>query len=175
LNQTSDKSTVQRSIGNIQLDYKFHFLPELRANVNAGYDVSKSDGTRFVPATAALTIAQLEKTVYTQNKTNKLFDFYLNYAKELKEINSRIDVMAGYEYQDFLTESTNIRTNAEGSTTYTNSPYKTQNTLVSFFGRMNYTFDDAYLLTFTVRRDGSSRFNPDNRWGTFPSRHLLGN
>jgi iron complex outermembrane receptor protein len=170
LNQTSDKSTVQRSIGNIQLDYKFHFLPELRANVNAGYDVSKSDGTRFVPATAAANYSTAgEKTVYTQNKTNKLFDFYLNYAKELKEINSRIDVMAGYEYQDFLTESTNIRTNAEGSTTYTNSPYKTQNTLVSFFGRMNYTFDDAYLLTFTVRRDGSSRFNPDNRWGTFPS------
>ncbi|MDI9871023.1 SusC/RagA family TonB-linked outer membrane protein [Flectobacillus roseus] len=170
LNQTSDKSTVQRSIGNIQLDYKFHFLPELRANVNAGYDVSKSDGTRFVPATAAANFSTAgEKTVYTQNKTNKLFDFYLNYAKELKEIKSRIDVMAGYEYQDFMTESTNIRTNAEGSTTYTNSPYQTQNTLVSFFGRMNYTFDDAYLLTFTVRRDGSSRFNPDNRWGTFPS------
>jgi iron complex outermembrane receptor protein len=125
LNQTSDKSTVQRSIGNIQLDYKFHFLPELRANVNAGYDVSKSDGTRFVPATAAANFSTAgEKTVYTQNKTNKLFDFYLNYAKELKEIKSRIDVMAGYEYQDFLTESTNIRTNAEGSTTYTNSPYK---------------------------------------------------
>jgi TonB-linked SusC/RagA family outer membrane protein len=170
LNLTSDKGNVKRSIGNIQLDYKFHFLPELRANVNVGYDISKSDGTRFVPAFAAQSFVNAgSKTVYTQNKTNKLFDFYLNYVKELKAINSRIDVMGGYEYQDFLRESTNVNTNAEGTVKYTDSPYKTQNTLVSFFSRLNYTFDEAYLLTVTVRRDGSSRFSKDNRWGTFPS------
>ncbi|WP_052354071.1 SusC/RagA family TonB-linked outer membrane protein [Flectobacillus major] len=173
LNLTSDKSTVQRSIGNIQLDYKFHFLPELRANMNVGYDISKSDGTKLVPAFAAVNYSTAgEKTVYTQNKTNKLFDFYLNYAKDLTALKSRVDVMAGYEYQDFLTESTNLRTNAEGSTVLTDSPYKTQNTLVSFFGRLNYTFDQKYLLTVTVRQDGSSRFSKDNRWGTFPSAAL---
>ncbi len=173
LYQTNDKSTVQRSIGNIQLDYKFHFLPELRANLNVGYDISKSDGTKLIPASAASNFSTGgEKTVYSQNKTNKLFDFYLNYAKDLKAIKSRFDVMAGYEYQDFLTESTNLRTNAEGSQVLTDSPYKTQNTLVSFFGRMNYTFDEKYLLTVTVRQDGSSRFSKDNRWGTFPSAAL---
>ena len=173
LNLTSDKSTVQRSIGNIQLDYKFHFLPELRANMNVGYDISKSDGTKLVPAFAAVNYSTAgEKTVYTQNKTNKLFDFYLNYAKDLTALKSRVDVMGGYEYQDFLTESTNLRTNAEGSTVLTDSPYKTQNTLVSFFGRLNYTFDQKYLLTVTVRQDGSSRFSKDNRWGTFPSAAL---
>ena len=170
LNLTSDKGNVKRSIGNIQLDYKFHFLPELRANMNVGYDISKSDGTRFVPAFAAQSYVNAgSKTIYTQNKTNKLFDFYLNYVKELKAIKSRIDVMGGYEYQDFLRESTNVNTNAEGTVKYTDSPYKTQNTLVSFFSRLNYTFDEAYLLTVTVRRDGSSRFSKDNRWGTFPS------
>jgi TonB-linked SusC/RagA family outer membrane protein len=170
LNLTNDKGNVKRSIGNIQLDYKFHFLPELRANVNVGYDISKSDGTRFVPAFAAQSFVNAgSKTVYTQNKTNKLFDFYLNYVKDLKAIKSRIDVMGGYEYQDFLRESTNVNTNAEGTVKYTDSPYKSQNTLVSFFSRLNYTFDEAYLLTVTVRRDGSSRFSKDNRWGTFPS------
>ena len=170
LNLTNDKGNVKRSIGNIQLDYKFHFLPELRANMNVGYDISKSDGTRFVPAYAAQSYVNGgSKTVYTQSKTNKLFDFYLNYVKDLKAIKSRIDVMGGYEYQDFLRESTNVNTNAEGTVKYTDSPYKTQNTLVSFFSRLNYTFDEAYLLTVTVRRDGSSRFSKDNRWGTFPS------
>ncbi len=170
LNLTNDKGNVKRSIGNIQLDYKFHFLPELRANVNVGYDISKSDGTRFVPAFAAQSFVNAgSKTVYTQSKTNKLFDFYLNYVKDLKAIKSRIDVMGGYEYQDFLRESTDVNTNAEGTVKYTDSPYKSQNTLVSFFSRLNYTFDEAYLLTVTVRRDGSSRFSKDNRWGTFPS------
>ncbi|MFY7890525.1 MAG: SusC/RagA family TonB-linked outer membrane protein, partial [Spirosomataceae bacterium] len=170
LNLTNDKGNVKRSIGNIQLDYKFHFLPELRANVNVGYDISKSDGTRFVPAFAAQSFVNAgSKTVYTQSKTNKLFDFYLNYVKDLKAIKSRIDVMGGYEYQDFLRESTDVNTNAEGTVKYTDNPYKSQNTLVSFFSRLNYTFDEAYLLTVTVRRDGSSRFSKDNRWGTFPS------
>ncbi len=170
LELTNDKSSVQRGIGNIQIDYKFHFLPELRANLNVGYDYSKSNGLRTVPALAAANFSNGgESKVYTQSKNNKLFDFYLNYVKDLKAIDSKIDIMAGYGYQDFLNESTNIVKDASESKTFSDSPYKTQNTLVSFFGRVNYSLQDRYLLTFTVRQDGSSRFAKENRWGTFPS------
>ncbi len=170
----NDKGEVKRSLGNIQFDYKFHFLPELRANLNLGYDVSKSEGRTLVPAYAgnAFNRGGIDKD-YSQTKNNKLLDFYLNYAKELKGISSRIDVTGGYSYQDFIrTEPAYPDLNEKGDTINAAAPvpFKTQNTLVSFFGRLNYTLLDKYLLTINVRRDGSSRFR--EHWGTFPSAAL---
>lgn len=96
----------------------------------------------------------------------------MNYAKEISTIKSFIDVTAGYTYQDWLTHSNNyIDYTADGEEfTVPDFPYdEPRNTLISFFGRLNYTLMDKYLLTVTLRRDGSSRFYEDNRWGTFPS------
>lgn len=154
---------------NAVFDYKFHGLPDLRANLNVGLDLSNSNGTRYIPATAAASYSRggVDGT-YTQKRNNKTFEFYLNYVKELKAIDSRIDVMGGYSYQDFLKENTDLDKNIKGDV-FNNTFYKTQNTLVSFYGRANYALKGRYLLTFTLRRDGSSRFSPDNRWGTFPS------
>lgn len=101
-----------------------------------------------------------------------MLEFYLNYAKEISTIKSFIDVTAGYTYQDWLTHSNNyIDYTADGEEfTVPDFPYdEPRNTLISFFGRLNYTLMDKYLLTVTLRRDGSSRFYEDNRWGTFPS------
>lgn len=169
----NDKGEVKRSLGNIAFDYKFHFLPELRANLNLGYDVSKTEGRTLVPAYAGNLFNRggMNKP-YSQTRNNKLLDFYLNYAKDLKGISSRIDVTGGYSYQDFIrTEPTYPDLNAKGDTiNAAGVPFKTQNTLVSFFGRLNYTLLDRYLLTVTVRRDGSSRFR--QHWGTFPSAAL---
>ncbi|MDI3319538.1 SusC/RagA family TonB-linked outer membrane protein [Pinibacter soli] len=171
----NDKATVYRSIGNLQLDYKFHFLPDLRANLNLGYDISNSDGlVRDAPNWAAVYTAGGKYHEYEQHTRNKLLDFYLNYTKDLKKIKSRIDVMAGYSYQDFLRGAPGFWTtsitknNAGNPPTYT-KPDSTQHTLVSFYGRLNYTYNNKYLLTATIRRDGSSRFSPDTRWGNFPS------
>ena len=162
-----DNASVMRSIGNVVFDYKFHFLPELRANLNLGYDISKSDGTVISPANVGLLYARggQDKT-YTQNKNNKTLEFYLNYVKELGK--SRLDLMAGYAYQDFIREETELDKNIKGDV-FTDKTYKTQNTLVSFYGRANYSVLDKYLLTFTLRDDGSSRFAKANRWGLFPS------
>jgi len=168
----NSKSTVKRSIGNIQLDYKFHFLPELRANLNAGYDASEGNGNILVPDYAALTYNQGGlRSHYSQYQRNEVFDFYFNYAKDIKSISSRIDATAGYEYQDFYLSTPAFPSlNANGDTLPgIGQPVKTQHTLVSFYGRIIYNFKDRYLLTATIRRDGSSRFNPDNRWGNFPS------
>jgi TonB-dependent starch-binding outer membrane protein SusC len=171
LEQRENIGNVDRSIGSLQLDYKLHFFPDLRANLNVGYDVSKSDGTnvRF-PTLASAYLVEGSSSEYSQKRTSKLFDFYFNYTKDVSSIDSRFDVTAGYSYQDFMRESPSYPTkNGNGSVIAAGNPFKTQNTLLSYFGRLNYTYNDKYLLTATVRRDGSSRFSPDNRWGTFPS------
>lgn len=172
LEQTKNQSDVKRSIGNIQLDYKFHFLPELRANLNLGYDISDSEGGIYQPVTLASVAARNgSRSRYAQSKTNNLLDFYLNYVKDIEAIDSRIDLTGGYSYQKFNTEIPPFATlNLEGDTlTQAPLPIEFTNVLVSFFGRINYTFKDRYLLTATVRRDGSSRFSEDSRWGTFPA------
>lgn len=170
LKQRQDLSDAIRSIGNIQFDYKFHFLPELRANLNLGYDYSKGEGTVTNPKTAATAYyVKGSRSRYEQEKNNKLLEFYLNYAKDLDGIDSRIDVTGGYSYQDWTTESPSFPVYRGTDTTPAGVPFKTQNTLVSFFGRANYNYDDRFLVTATVRRDGSSRFSPDTRWGLFPS------
>ncbi|MDR3226313.1 MAG: TonB-dependent receptor [Prevotellaceae bacterium] len=169
----NDQSDVVRTIGNIQFDYKMHFLPELRANLNLGYDYSQGKGTVVTEPWSPANYPDGRSSIYKQQKRNKLFEFYLNYNKEINEQN-RIDVMAGYTYQDWKTTNNNYQeTFYNGQPTTADAPSFPksidQNTLVSFFGRLNYSLMDKYLLTATVRRDGSSRFSKSNRWGTFPS------
>ena len=181
LNQHIDKSNPQRSIGNIQLDYAFHFLPELHANLNAGYDVSRGSGTLFVPDSAAESYTRAgQSTEYKRTKQNTVFEFYLNYVKELPSIRSRVDATAGYSYNNYLTTIYNYADyNAKGVKLPNSDPAfpynKPEHTLLSYFGRVNYSFMDRYLLTATLRRDGSSRFSPNNRWGLFPSVALAWN
>lgn len=177
LYQRFDESTPSRFIGNAQFDYKFHFLPDLHANLNLGTDYADGRGHVFVPDSAASNYVaggdKGLKSKYKQIRNNKLLEFYLNYVKDLSSIKSRIDVMAGYSYYDYLTTNYNYPTYfADGSLNgaVPNFPFdKPENTLISYFGRLNYTFQDRYLLTATIRRDGSSRFAPKYRWGYFPS------
>jgi iron complex outermembrane receptor protein len=173
LNLRDDNSNVNRFIGNIQLDYKFHFLPELKANLNVGGDFSKGTGTVFVPDYAASNIATKGRwNQYEQKRSNKLMEFYLNYAKDLKALRSRIDVSTGYSYQDWETKSPSFpvfRADRVTEEAKAGIDFQTQNTLISFWGRFNYTLMDRYILTGTLRRDGSSRFSQDNRWGNFPA------
>ncbi|MBP1651051.1 MAG: TonB-dependent receptor plug, partial [Bacteroidetes bacterium] len=159
----NDASTVKRSIGNLQFDYKFHFLPDLHANMNLGYDYSKGTGNTNIPAYAALSYYNGSGGSYhhyEQEKQDKLFDFYLNYSKALKAIKSAVNATAGYSYQDFITTTPAFATlDGSGDTTTAAGNYsKSQHTLVSFFGRLNYTFNEKYMLTATLRRDGTSRF-----------------
>lgn len=184
LEQKHDESTVYRSIGNMQADYKFHFLPELRANLNMGYDVSKSKGDIIIDDNAPMTWTSGnfktgfgENNHYSQLKRNTLLDFYFNYANTFGIHN--VDVMAGYSWQHFYNSTDNTypysaaMAEAKGKEVYKlGDDYKSESYLVSFFGRLNYTLLNKYLLTVTVRNDGSSRFNPDNRWGLFPSAAL---
>ena len=167
-----DQGTVSRSIGNMQLDYKFHFLPELRANLNVGYDVSEGKGDNVIAKWSPSRYTQGgERSKYQQNKENKLLEFYLNYTKNFSK--SRLEVMGGYTYQDWKRTDHNFNTTNYDGDYIVSEPtypkYVVQNTLISFYGRLNFSVMDKYLLTATIRRDGSSRFSKENRWGTFPS------
>lgn len=184
LTDKSDKTKVYRSIGNAQFDYKFHFLPDLRANLNLGYDVSKGTGDVITVDNSPMswTWGNFKKgfgenSSFWQLKRNTLLEFYMNYTKTFGA--HFIDAMAGYSWQHFYrSEWTKYPYSEAKAKEYGTEFYKgeddiiTENYLVSFFGRVNYTLLDRYLLTFTLRNDGSSRFNKDNRWGVFPSAAL---
>ncbi|XZF13434.1 SusC/RagA family TonB-linked outer membrane protein [Chitinophagaceae bacterium MMS25-I14] len=173
----NDVSNVDRFIGNAQLDYHTKAVPELRAVLNLGLDATKSSGNVDVDPQYALnyTTHGSHKS-YEQNQRNKLLDFYLNYNKEVKSIKSRFDLTGGYSYQDFYKKAPANYTNGYTDSTYTTKDTiasslrdETRYTLLSYYGRLNYTLANRYLLTASVRRDGSSRFAPNNRWGTFPA------
>jgi TonB-dependent starch-binding outer membrane protein SusC len=177
LEQKKDLSDVVRHIGNIQLDYKFHFLPALRANVNIGFDKSDATGKKdntTIPAFSFLNGGYHGE--YDQAKLNKTFESYLAFAKDIR--GNSLNLLAGYAYQDFTRSAhgfnqdlfaVNNIVDPAKVVTIRNALDSTQNTLVSFFGRANYNIKDKYLVTATLRRDGSSRFAPENRWGMFPS------
>lgn len=175
LNQREDRSSPNRSIGNLQLDYKFHFLPELHANLNLGYDVASGKGTVYVNPFAAETINRSGiNNQYKQSRQNTLMDFYLNYVKEFESIKSRIDATVGYSFNDYQSTTYNFADfDANGNQIAGTDPdfplNRPQNRLISYFGRLNYNYDNRYLLTATLRRDGSSRFGPDYKYGIFPS------
>lgn len=174
LEQRQDESDVNRFVGNAQLDYKFHFLPELRANLNLGYDYSKSDGTIFVPKDAAFEFDPKYgggvDNMYEQEKKNELLDFYVNYVKDIDEISSNINLMLGYSWQHFWRKNYSINSNVANTPELTDTiDDPTEYYLLSYFGRFNYTLNDKYLLTFTLRNDNTSRFSKDTRQGWFPS------
>ena len=182
LNQRDDRSKVQRALGNVLIDYKVHFLPDLHAVLNVGADISEGKGTTVVPDSAASAYMRSPdkkhggvNNQYRQTRQNTYLNFYFNYSKDIKSINSRIEALAGYEYQDYQTTNYNFSDYTTDGTVISTPTYpynKPENAIVSFLGRVNYTYMNRYILTGSIRRDGSSRFNPNNRVATFPSAAL---
>lgn len=169
-------SYVNRMVGNIKFDYKIHGFEDLKAVMNLGLDYSESSGSEKVPTFARLNYDVSNEAEggfnkhYNQIRRNQLFDFYLNYNKEVASIKSTFDVTAGYSYQSFDYDNYEISQNFYQTDTIGDPIInKYPRVLIGFFGRLDYAFDGKYLLTATVRRDGTSRFSKDDRWGWFPS------
>lgn len=170
------KSKVSRFIGSMDVDYKVHFLPELKLHATVGADYAKGDGTVYVPAYAAQSYNKDESLGGSdykygpQKNENRLLTLYANYAKYFEDIKSNVDLTAGYDYQYWKSTTPLYYTKSVAGTnlsTVKASDYR--HVMLSYYGRINYSFDGKYLLTATVRRDASSRFSKDTRWGTFPS------
>ncbi|MCU4155648.1 TonB-dependent receptor [Carboxylicivirga sp. A043] len=174
-----DTSDGYQLLGNAQFDYQLHFLPSVNLNLNLGMDYSNTSGENLTPHTAP---AEANSGGYKNNwdneRRNSLLDFYAQYKTKMNFLESDLNVMGGYSWQHFWWENTNlaVRTSpdlvdVDGNPEIIedNAPYAEEYYLVSFFGRINWNMYSKYLLTFTLRQDGSSRFNTDNRWGIFPS------
>lgn len=165
---------VTRSIGNAQFDYKIHGLEDLSVNLNLGYDILRSKYNRTVPELAGMMYTGNQKDgtglVYnsTQDKSNLLLDAYANYHHNWGGKHD-FSAMAGYGWQHFWRKYDATNHDPEGNELSAKRHYKTEYYLVSWYGRLNYSFADRYLLTATLRADASSRFAKDNRWGYFPS------
>lgn len=178
LNEKDDRSTAYRSIGNAQIEYKVHHFEDLRAVLNLGYDVTSSKGHTNYPEGSNLMWYQGStgfvrgmgsRNDYNQFKKNNVLDFYLNYNKDAKNIYSKIDVTLGYSWQHFYQSGNAISRGLNKDTMYAETPYATENYLVSFFGRINWNLMNKYLFTVTAREDGSSRFAKGNQFGFFPA------
>ena len=170
------KSKVSRFIGSMDVDYKVHFLPELKLHATVGADYAKGDGTIYVPAYAAQSYNKDESLGGSdykygpQKNENRLLTLYANYAKYFEDIKSNVDLTAGYDYQYWKSTTPLYYTkSAAGTNLSTVKASDYRHVMLSYYGRVNYSFDGKYLLTATVRRDASSRFSKDTRWGTFPS------
>ncbi len=176
LNLRDDNSMVRRYILNASADYRIPFLPELRANLNLGYDYSNGEGSVMIPGnnTVAFSFDPVNgggvNNRYEQTRTNSVLEFYLNYRKALSA-DHVVDALAGYSWQRFYNENSFRNTNAAGTPSETIERNNIANELylLSLFSRVNYTFKERYLLTFTLRGDATSRFAPENRWGLFPA------
>ncbi|CAL65026.1 SusC/RagA family TonB-linked outer membrane protein [Christiangramia forsetii] len=170
--QNESRSDVKRFFGNIKFDYNFHFFPDLSAVINLGYDEQRADG--FVSISSLNPVTQPDGSIvgsestYENYQMNKLFDGYLAYEKELGDFG--IDATAGYSYQRFESNqyvSGELLNDQPDSAPILN--IDTDLVLIGFFGRTNFDFQNKYLLTLSYRRDGTSRFSPENRWGNFPA------
>ena len=199
LNDKYDVSNAKRFVGNAQFDYKIHGLEDLRFNLNLGVDVSKSNGTVDVAPGAEQSIHATDQagsgyhSNYSQLRRDQTLEFYGAYAKTLGK--HSFDVMLGYSWQWYYTQSYNetyrvadmnkwnydsgepyVALDSTAANYYISEPKtsKSEYFLVSFFGRANYSYDNRYSVTATLRADGTSRF-ANNKWGIFPSVALAWN
>ena len=179
----NDISNVKSFIGSLQFEYKLHFFPDLKLFLNLNTDYAKSDGNNYRQPNAAFGDGYADNpkesgrvSEYGQTNKNNSMDFYGLYAKTIND--HRFDFMAGYSYESMewnnYGETWYLSRDAGDfgqKTTLTAEPFPLGEKIVtmSFFGRLNYIFNDRYLFTATLRDDASSRFSKENRWSLFPS------
>lgn len=163
-----DQNQTKRSITNLNAEYRFPFLEGLKAVVNAGFDYSEARGGTSTPVFAAANTSQLKQfnDYYNVNR-NLLLDTYLNYKNDLDFLDTNLDVTAGHSYQEFYIYSRSRGTTASEIVNFPESINR--NSLESYFARASFDFSDRYLISASIRADGSSRVAPQNRWGYFPA------
>ena len=165
---------LSRTIGNATVNYKVHGFEDLQLNANLGFDILKSIYTKDVPDKAGPMYTSNMKDGTgldydgTQNKRNTLLDLYANY-RHVFDKKHDFSAMAGYGWQHFWKKDNDTTLSPTGKELFSPSHYESEYYLLSLYGRVNYTYDEKYMLTATLRSDASSRFAKDNRWGYFPS------
>ncbi len=168
LEQFDNRARNKRNITNLNIDYRFHFLPELRFNLNAGIDYSELRGKQYIDLKSAVVTSTTEtRNFYSGLNRNKLLDFYFNYKNEIESVDISYDITAGHSFQEFFVLSDREVT-VNGNQIIIPRTVN-RNALESYFARVSFDIADKYLISASYRRDGSSRFSEDNRWGSFPA------
>jgi TonB-dependent starch-binding outer membrane protein SusC len=186
LNQVRDNGTTYRGVGNLETTYQLPFVDGLSATGRFGFDVTEAERTEFRPTTLHREVESgINRGFFWQrnpSQTNTVLDVFGNFTRDYGLFgSSSVDATAGYsyeasdaEYPEFQADS--LASDLLGAEGIPRGSGKVrpllsveESKLASFFGRVNLSVQDRYLLTLSVRRDGSSRFGETNRWGTFPS------
>ncbi|WP_010227845.1 SusC/RagA family TonB-linked outer membrane protein [Gillisia marina] len=166
--QRDNNAKNKRNISNLNVDYRFSFLPELRFNLNAGFDYAELSGYETRPITSAANNQSVRfENFYEGINRNTLLDFYFNYKNDLDAIDTKLDLTAGHSYQEFFINSKSRTT--QNNSLVANPVSINRNSLESYFARASFDISNRYLISASYRRDGSSRFSEDNRWSSFPS------
>jgi len=170
LSMIDDTAEVRRIISNAKFDYKLHFFPDITATINVGYDKANSHGRTIVSPDIPTSDTTFpgSRSTFTQEATNKLFDAYLTYTKTFNDKNN-VTAVVGHSYQSFEFNNFNFDSEKKRAGNTFEFIDKSKSVLLSYFGRLNYNYDGKYLLTATLRADASSKLNPKDRWGYFPS------
>ena len=174
LNLQDMNNKLYRSIGNVSVNYKVHGFEDLQFNMNMGYDVLESKYSKDVPQFAGMMYTENKKDGTgldfnsKQYKTNTLLDIYANYQHTFAEKHD-FSAMAGYGWQHFWKKYNETTLSPEGTELFSPKHAKSEYYLLSLYGRLNYTYDNKYMVTATLRSDASSRFAKGNRYGYFPS------
>ncbi len=167
---TNDYSYVKRFMGNAKFDYKLHFFPAITATFNVGLDKAQSKGHSISSPDMPTSDASWQgiHNKYSSDNTNKLLDTYLTYKKQSGKHDFK--AMLGYSYQalEFSSNFYDDYKKQHGAPDF-NQIDKSRQVMLSYFSRLNYKFNNKYLLTATLRADASSLLNPKDRWGLFPS------
>lgn len=174
-----NETITNRFLGNVSAEYTI--LDGLKAKVLIGADVVGNKQNRYLPSTTAEGQALSgDAIVGSSFTTNWLNENTLSYDKDINEKN-RVNAVVGFTAQTsqtklaiaeaagFATDAFEYNNLATGITNIAPRSDASSWSLASYLGRLNYIYDDRYLVTFTLRADGSSRFGDGNKWGYFPS------
>ncbi len=168
--QQNSEGKTFRSLSNLMIRYQIPFIDGLAFNANLSYDLNDGTSTYTRDPLARASVNSGSGRVESENGTirkNNLYEYYADYKKQLGK--HKIDAQAGYAWQNFRSDfSLKYFDENPAPDPVIDAPF-VENRLISYFGRVTYDFNSKYLLTGSLRRDGSTRFGPENRWGLFPS------
>ncbi len=178
--QVDDVTKTTRMLGGIKADYEI--IPGLVGTVNIGLDRQQASRRVFIPQVSPLAQAVLGQASQGNNELSSVLgEVYGNYTRAFQEAHN-VSITGGYSFQEFIREGFSARTNgfvsdlfsynelaAGDQSTFTIDSFKQKSRLISFFGRLNYDYRGRYIVSASIRRDGSSRFGEDEKWGIFPA------
>lgn len=168
--QQNSEGKTFRSLSNLAIRYQIPFIDGLAFNANLSYDYNDGTSTYTRDPLARASVNSGSGSVFSENGTirkNNLYEYFADYKKQFGK--HKVDAAAGYAWQNFRSDFTLAYSDENpGPDPVIDAPY-VENRLISYFGRMTYDYNGKYLLTGSLRRDGSTRFGPENRWGLFPS------